>query len=193
MLIPPTTIDGIVAGTITVAFRRWDKPRINVGSRIRNARGVVEITSLEEVRKITEKDARAAGFESAAALLKLLDKKSTGDRLYRIGVTYGGPDPRHALRESGDIDADELASLRKRLARMDGDAPWTRTYLQLIADNPEVVARELAPLVGMERDPFKIKVRRLKDLGLTASLLVGYRISPRGKALLDADEGVLEP
>ena len=190
MLIPPTTIDGIAAGTITVAFRRWDKPRVNVGSRIRNARGVVEITSIKEVRKITEKDARAAGFDSAAALLTLLDKKSTGDRLYRIGVAYGGPDPRHALRENGDIDADELAALRKRLARMDAGTPWTRTYLELIEDNPEVVARELAPLVGMERDPFKIKVRRLKDLGLTESLLVGYRLSPRGRTFLTAERAL---
>jgi hypothetical protein len=28
-------------------------------------------------------------------------------------------------------------------------------------------------------------VRKLKELGLTESLLVGYRLSPRGRALLD--------
>jgi len=38
----------------------------------------------------------------------------------------------------------------------------------------------------MERDPFKIRVRRLKELGLTESLEVGYRVSPRGRAYLTA-------
>jgi hypothetical protein len=52
----------------------------------------------------------------------------------------------------------------------------------LISDNPGVVSTELAPQVGMERLPFKQKVRRLKELGLTESLDVGYRLSPRGEA-----------
>ena len=36
----------------------------------------------------------------------------------------------------------------------------------------------------MEKRPFKQRVRRLKELGLTESLEVGYRMSPRGKAYL---------
>jgi hypothetical protein len=32
---------------------------------------------------------------------------------------------------------------------------------------------------------FKRDVRKLKELGLTESLEVGYRLSPRGAALLD--------
>jgi hypothetical protein len=38
--------------------------------------------------------------------------------------------------------------------------------------------------VGREKLPFKRDVRKLKELGLTESLLVGYRLSPRGRALL---------
>lgn len=188
MLIPPTTIDAIAAGTVTLAFRRWDRPRVNVGSRIRNARGVVEIVAIDEVAGFTDDEARAAGFADAAALATVLDKKSRGAVLYRIGVAYGGPDPRRALRASAELDDAALAALRTRLARMDAHDPWTMRYLRLIEANPEVVARELAPLVGMERDPFKIKVRRLKDLGLTESLPVGYRLSPRGRAYLAATE-----
>jgi len=41
----------------------------------------------------------------------------------------------------------------------------------------------LAATVGRERHPFKIGVRKLKELGLTESLEVGYRLSPRGWAL----------
>jgi hypothetical protein len=40
--------------------------------------------------------------------------------------------------------------------------------------------------MGRERLAFKADVRRLKDLGLTESLPVGYRLSPRGRALIDS-------
>ena len=36
-----------------------------------------------------------------------------------------------------------------------------------------------------ERLAFKRDVRKLKELGLTESLDVGYRLSPRGRAVLD--------
>ena len=38
----------------------------------------------------------------------------------------------------------------------------------------------------MERPAFKLNVRKLKALGLTESLEVGYRLSPRGAAYLQA-------
>ena len=34
--------------------------------------------------------------------------------------------------------------------------------------------------------PFKRDVRKLKEMGLTISLLVGYELSPRGEAYLRA-------
>jgi hypothetical protein len=37
----------------------------------------------------------------------------------------------------------------------------------------------------IERPPFKINVRKLKELGLTESLEVGYRLSALGKALVN--------
>ena len=38
----------------------------------------------------------------------------------------------------------------------------------------------------MERMPFKANVRKLKELGLTISLEVGYELSTRGRAVLQA-------
>jgi hypothetical protein len=38
--------------------------------------------------------------------------------------------------------------------------------------------------VGREKASFKAAVRRLKAKGLTESLRVGYRLSPRGEAYL---------
>ena len=64
------------------------------------------------------------------------------------------------------------------------DAPWTRDALRLIERNPGVVSTELAAEVGLERQYFKIRIRRLKSLGLTESLEIGYRLSPRGAAYL---------
>ena len=56
--------------------------------------------------------------------------------------------------------------------------------LRLIAANPARRAPDLAELRGLETVVFKRDVRKLKELGLTESLDIGYRISPRGQALL---------
>jgi hypothetical protein len=37
----------------------------------------------------------------------------------------------------------------------------------------------------MDAAPFKRRVRALKELGLTESLEIGYRLSPRGQELLE--------
>jgi hypothetical protein len=54
----------------------------------------------------------------------------------------------------------------------------------MIRDRPGVRAADLAGDFGRETLPFKRDVRRLKELGLTESLEVGYRLSPRGRAFL---------
>jgi hypothetical protein len=64
--------------------------------------------------------------------------------------------------------------------------PWTRTVLELIQSAPGTRAADLAKRLGRETLPFKRDVRKLKELGLTESLEVGYRLSPRGAALLEA-------
>jgi len=52
--------------------------------------------------------------------------------------------------------------------------------------DPRTRAGDLAAGMGMERRALKGNVRKLKELGLTESLEVGYRLSPRGRALLRA-------
>ena len=54
--------------------------------------------------------------------------------------------------------------------------------LGLIADRPGTRAPDLAASLGRETARFKADVRKLKELGLTESLEVGYRLSPRGRA-----------
>lgn len=177
-------LDAIAAGTVTLAFRRWERPMVKVGGTQRTAIGVVEFTSVEPVdeAELTEADAVAAGFADLAALRKA----QVGDRrLYRVGVRLAGPDPRVALRAKARLSAKAKAELAERLGRLDRasrSGPWTATVLDLIAANPGVRAPDLAASLGRETLPFKRDVRKLKELGLTESLEVGYRLSPRGKA-----------
>ena len=179
MLFRRADLDGIAAGAITVAFRRWDAPRVRPGGRQRTPIGIVEIDAVEPVPAVTEADAAAAGFASAADVLAAFAGR-TGD-LYRIELHLVGPDPRAVLREA-EPTAEELADLRRRVERM---GPWAMHYLHAIAARPGVRAPDLAADFGLETRAFKARVRRLKELGLTESLTTGYRISPRGEAFLN--------
>ena len=184
MQIRRATLDSIAAGTVTLAFRRWDRPRVRPGGTQRTAVGVLEFTSVEPVddAELTAEDAAAAGFADLAALRKA----QAGDgQLYRVGMRLAGPDPRVALRSRARLTAADRAELAARLERLDRASrhgPWTAAVLDLIADNPGVRAPDLAARMGRETLPFKRDVRKLKELGLTESLEVGYRLSPRGRA-----------
>ncbi|MHB1137901.1 MAG: hypothetical protein ACYC2O_03025, partial [Microthrixaceae bacterium] len=58
---------------------------------------------------------------------------------------------------------------------------------ELIDAHPRLRAADLALLMAdpQETQAFKTDVRKLKALGLTESLEVGYRLSPRGEVLLN--------
>ncbi|MFI2296121.1 hypothetical protein [Isoptericola sp. NPDC019571] len=189
MLLDARTLRGLADGTVSHTYRRWSVVRVRPGSTMRTRVGVVEVTAVDPVgpEGVDDDAARGAGFRSGAAARDWIERRGEGE-LYRVGLRLAGPDPRVALREDDDLDAAAVDAIRARLARMDRAAPepWTRAYLELIAARPGVVARTLAEGLGMERDPFKIRVRRLKELGLTESLEVGYRVSPRGRAYLTA-------
>ena len=49
MMIRPVELDGIRRGEIDLAFRRWDRPRVRVGTRMRTSVGVLEVTSVDVV------------------------------------------------------------------------------------------------------------------------------------------------
>jgi hypothetical protein len=91
------------------------------------------------------------------------------------------------LAADGKLSDDDSSLITKKLRAMDerSPKPWTQQTLALIDERPAVVSTKLAKLIGMERLGFKANVRKLKALGLTESLDVGYRLSPRGKAYLE--------
>lgn len=64
------------------------------------------------------------------------------------------------------------------------DGPWTLATLRVLRDKPGVRAGDLCAIVCQEMMRFKLNVRKLRNLGLTDSLGTGYRLSPRGEAVL---------
>jgi len=190
MLFSNHVLDGLRAGRFDLAFRRWERARVRPGSRLRTRAGVLAVERVDVVERseIDEDQARRAGFGSLGELLAFLDSGRDG-RIHRVELRHAGPDPRVELRERGDLTAADLDEVRRRLERVDRASrhgPWTRTVLELIEARPEVRAAELAAGLGRETQPFKRDVRKLKELGLTESLERGYRLSPRGRTVLEA-------
>jgi hypothetical protein len=192
VMIRPTELRAIRDGEIDLAFRRWERPRVVVGTRMRTAIGLVEVTSLQQVQvdDLTEDDARRAGAPSLATLLSALEQKA--DRpAWRVGLRHAGEDPRAVLRQAVP-DRTEVSAIVARLERLDRASSygaWTRETLDLIDRNPERRAPDLAMKAGRETAEFKRDVRKLKELGLTESLAIGYRLSPRGEVVVDRLRG----
>ncbi|MET0513610.1 MAG: hypothetical protein ABW135_18235 [Thermoleophilaceae bacterium] len=189
MLLRLAVLEAIRDGRVDLAFRRWKRPRVLAGTRMRTALGLVEVIGVEVVERgaITEADARRAGHRSAGELLEMLDSRDEGE-IHRVELRWAGADPRVELRERDDLSSAELDQIAARLERLDHVSrrgPWTRTVLELIRDRPEVRAPDLAESLGLETQPFKRDVRKLKELGLTESLEIGYRLSPRGRTVLE--------
>jgi biotin operon repressor len=185
----PRLRQGLKDGTITVAFRRWRRSQAVAGHSYRTGQGMVLAEAVDVITPadITPALAHAAGFtdvESAVADLR-------GDPdlpLYCVRFRpLEGPDPRDELAHTATMTDDEATAIATTLARMDAASkrgPWTAAVLAQIAARPAVVSTQLAEALDWERADFKLHVRRLKALGLTISLDVGYRLSPRGAAYL---------
>lgn len=185
-MIPRWLQDGVMAGELDLAFRRWTRRMHVPGGTQRTPTGVFRFEEVEvvELDAITEDDARRAG-QPLAQIREVLGRKE-GD-VYRIRLAYAGADARVALREKAQLTPKQRDELVAKLAAMDARSkrgPWTRQHLELIEARPSTLAEEIAASIGREKLPFKADIRRLKELGLTESLRPGYRLSPRGRALL---------
>ena len=187
-MIRPAELAAIEAGEIDLAFRRWDRPRVRVGTEMRTSVGLVRVTSVDAVplSALRGEDARRAGAASLAALKQALAHHE--DRpVFRVGLEHAGADPREALRDQVPT-AEEVEQIHAWLDRLDAASstgPWTRESLRLIDEHPGRRAPELAAVLGRETQSWKSDVRKLKEKGLTESLAIGYRLSPRGEAVLD--------
>jgi len=183
MLFRQHVLQGIAEGRVTLAFRRWRRQPPADGSSLRSPVGVIR---LARVTVIDDVDITAADIARTGMSREELRASIAGEgTLLRIEIRLEGDDPRVALRTRLP-DRDELPGIVSTLARIDAAsaAAWTTHYLRLIAGQPGVVSYVLARQVDADVPTFKRRVRRLKELGLTESLEVGYRLSPRGGAVL---------
>jgi hypothetical protein len=180
--------EGIRSGRITSTVRVWKRPHVKSGGRYALGDGAIVVDGIHEMRldDITPALARRSGFASVVDLLKTA-RHGNGERVFVIDFHYDGSVPARAEPATGAASAEELAELARRLDAMDRRASagaWTRETLGLIRARPGVRAADLALELGRARDDFKRDVRRLKNLGLTISLEVGYRLSQKGEAVL---------
>ena len=185
MLLKRKTLERIRSGEITLAFRRWKRPTVRGGGGLTTVIGILAIDAVRVVTltSISEEDSKRAGFAGRKELVAEL--RGRAGKVYRIELRLAGADPRIGLGEKEKLSAAELDELRRRLDRMDSrsaDGTWTARVLDVIRVAPAVRAADLAAKLGMEKTKFKQRVRKLKALGLTESLEVGYRLSPRGRA-----------
>lgn len=188
MLLPTPTLARIQAGEIDLAFRKWKRPTVKVGTLLHTALGVVAIDEVAQVSadSLTEAEVRRAGYSDPATLMRGLSNRSGS--LYRIRLHFHGGDPRVELRNTAP-SLEEIRAILSRLGAMDQRSPhgpWTKDVLALIAKRKGQRAAGLAALLGRETLSFKADVRKLKALGLTVSLATGYDLSPRGRAVLAA-------
>ena len=155
----------VADGSLTVTYRAWKRPQVKVGGRYRVGAATVEVTALDRVPAATVPDAHRKWVGDA-------------DAVWRVDFHRVEPVVETTLC------LDEIAARLDRLDRASTHGPWTRTALALIRDHPGVVSTELAARVDRERFAFKADVRKLKALGLTESLDIGYRLSPLGEAFV---------
>jgi hypothetical protein len=181
----------IADGSVTLTFRRWRRCQAVAGRRYRTPGGIIEVERVDVVvaEKITDREARQSGYPSAAEAVAAF-RGDPSSPLYRVQFhAVAGPDPRSELAATADLTPDDLAEIGRRLDRLDrasSSGPWTRPVLEAIAARPATRAADLAAGFGRETQPFKIDVRKLKNLGLTISLERGYRLSPRGESYVRA-------
>ena len=138
--------------------------------------------------ELTEADAVAAGEGTLGHLLRRLGNPAPTVCVWRVELRYLGQrrprrPPRagrpHRRRDRGAEGPSRPA--RRPLADRAVDAHDAAAHREV----PRRRQHRARPSRASRNDPaFKINVRKLKEMGLTESLDIGYRLSPRGEALL---------
>jgi hypothetical protein len=178
--------DGIRRGEITCTIRIWHSPRVRVGGTYQLGAGSIHVDRIQEMEfdGLTPTLARRSGFSSVVELLKVA-KHGAGERIFLIDFHYVAA-PAKRKTNTQVLAAGGLEELIAKLDAMDRRAtsPWTRQTLREIEASPGLRSTELALNLGRERVDLKTDIRKLKALGLTLSMDVGYRLSARGVQVL---------
>ena len=180
--------DRIRRGDITCTVRFWKSAHVRIGGSYRLGGGTIRVSRMREIGRdeLTQALARRAGFDSVEEMLQVA-RHGAGERIFLIHFRYVNTPARPQPHERA-VNAAGLLEIARRLDTMDRRAsqPWTRQTLRTIWSHPGLRSTELAHMLGRERMPLKQDIRKLKALGLTISLDVGYRLSPIGVRLLQS-------
>lgn len=187
VLFEPRLQKGLADGSIQLAFRRWRRAQVVGGHRYRSPIGLIAVEAVSAVSSadISAADALAAGYGSVAELLADL-RGPSDSQIFRVAMhALDEADPRDTLAADTALTEADVRQLQLRLASLYRSRAWTDATLRAIHAQPGRRAADLASTLGWQDVPtFKAHVRKLKALGLTQSLLVGYRLAPRGEAFV---------
>jgi hypothetical protein len=192
MLFKQKHLEGIKAGKISLAFRKWKKLSVKKGDLIKTEVGIIKIGNVTKInpKEIIEIEAVKAGFASAQALISLLEGQKDGG-IYRIEVSCEQEDElvvdAEMEAEIAAIDPAELAEISLEIQDLDQASKvgrWTVKTLQAIQQNPNLKSADLAVILKKEKEWLKLNVRKLRALGLTESHEPGYSITALGIAFL---------
>ena len=184
MLLNRDTAEGIANGSHHARVAAMGRAEGETGRHAADRRGhAFASTTSPNTRAataVTAAQARAAGYPDAKTAQKELDRRPA-KHTYVIAVSYLAPDERPELAADDGLSTTDVDAITARLGPLGRGhrTPWTRRYLEMIGANEAVRAPDLAARVGLDVPRFKRRVRQLKGLGLTISLDVGYRLSPR--------------
>lgn len=187
MILTNRIAHSVASGEVTVAYRRWTHPRVTSGTTFRTVAGIMRVDAVERTDPalLDSPAAQHAGYATVLELLTTL-RGDDADPLWRITLSWVGPDPRDALADDAALSSSDIASIDALLDRLDKRTPWARATLTRIAERPGIVAAELAHELPLGKEPLKRRIRTLKEHGLTRSRTSGYELSPRGLAYLSA-------
>ena len=180
--------EAVATGQITVTIRLWRRLHAKVGGLYTVGRVVIEVDAIEMIpfHAVTKRDIKLAGVSSREALRARAAHAGPIDDdtlVYRIEFHVVGAKPTEV---AAPFDDEHATLVNKKLDAMDGRSKtgaWTRATLSLIGENEGTVSTDLATQMHRPRIEFKADVRKLKALGLTESLEVGYRLTPLGRRI----------
>lgn len=156
--------------------------RLATPAGTRNGVGIIERLRAGD---LTDSDARSSGFDHAQGLRTLLGDPSSDEQPTRVDFQAEHVVDPHLELRNRVLDDATLADLQRRLSRLDALRPALDPgRAGRIRSQPGTRAADLARQSGRETLPFKADVRKLKSLGLTRSLEVGYDLSSLGAAFL---------
>ena len=189
MLFKQKHLEGIKAGTVSLAFRRWKRTDLKKGSLIKTSLITVEITDIATIREahINDIDAKKAGFISLDSLLKSLHSEEDL-KIYKMHVRHYKELAKPKPVEKSSLSNTDIKNLKARLTQFDNysrNGAWTKDLLTTLHDNPSSTSTELSLKTGKTKEWLQLNIRKLKNLGLTVNNDPGYALTKIGNLLME--------